>query len=264
RHRPARRGATPAEPDQFDHRPGRGDPLGIAAPTQVSAGEAAAKHQAADTLRLLRREGECGCSTLGDAEQVETFRYAAVDHGPKIENPLVELDTGNRAVGKPAAPLVVTDKGAPGSEPGEQRPPQGTPDVVLQMGEPVCRLDEGRPAAHNRKGEPHAVIGDTVANSLAQRAGGVHGSIVSTLGPLRAVLTIDKNTATARRRLCGRNPTRKLSRRRIRGAACSRGDGSSRRDPGRRWSPPRPRRPVRSATRPAVPRTTPDRATGWR
>ena len=102
-------------------------------------------------------------------EQREAVEPDGVDDELEVVDPVVEAEVVDVPVRQPAAPLVVADQRAAVGEALQPVPPDRVLEVVVEVGQPVGRLDEHRPRAHRGVGDAGAVGRRAEADRLVQR-----------------------------------------------------------------------------------------------
>jgi hypothetical protein len=100
----------------------------------------------ADALRVAGCIRDRDACALRDTEQRELLRSDPVDDRLQVAEPTLELEPVrvDLAIGEPAAALVVADDRAELAQPGQPMTPDRTLPVMLDVREPVRRLDERR------------------------------------------------------------------------------------------------------------------------
>jgi hypothetical protein len=123
----------------------------------ATAHVAGVEDQVADPFRVTHRVGDGDRRALRYAEQCEAFDAGGVDHALEIADPVVDRESLHLAIGQPAAALVVTHDRMARAKAAQPMPPNRASPVMLEMGEPVGRLDDRRTLAVHGVGEAHAV-----------------------------------------------------------------------------------------------------------
>src|SRR5262249_575168 len=89
-------------------------------------------------------------------------------HGLEIADPALERQLIDLPVGHPAAAVVPTHEPEVVAEEAEPVPPDRALQLVLEVGEPVRRLDEDGSRADFGPGEPNAVFRAQVSDALTK------------------------------------------------------------------------------------------------
>ena len=159
---------APADPHQLQHGAVLALAVGIAAP-RPAAGIAAVEHHLRDALRMARGVGGADRRTGRDPEQRERLLDSRGRHDVlEIADPTLERQLLDVAVRQPAAAVVPAQESEMVAEETDPVSPDGTLQLVLEVAEPVRRLDQDGARADLGPGELHAVFRAQVANALAK------------------------------------------------------------------------------------------------
>ena len=135
---------------------------------QPAARVGAQQHQVADALRMARRVLDRDRAALRMPEQHEALEPGSLRHGLEVAHQRIEGDL-RVPVGKAGAPLVHTRHRVVARKRLDPRTPDRALPLVLEMREPVRRLEKRRPVAGDRVGNARAVGAPAEADLLVHR-----------------------------------------------------------------------------------------------
>lgn len=128
---------------------------------------AAIQDQVRDPPRMPHRIADRRGRALADAEQRERPVDAGrIDHRLQVLHPALQRQVAGIPVLHPAAALVKADVAVVLAQEAHPVGPDRALAVVLQVGQPGCRLDQRRPAAGFRPGQLDVVGGFDVVDLL--------------------------------------------------------------------------------------------------
>ena len=165
---PAERGVVPApaEAHQLHLHASLFVLLNRRGPDPASLHEGAEEDQAPDSVGMSRRVGDGDRSTLGDAQEDESVEVRGVDHGLQIGHPGFEGEVLDVPVGESATPFVVTDQPVAAGQLPPPVPPDRALPVVVEMVEPVGRLDQRRSGTDRGIGEAYTTLANAQSDPL--------------------------------------------------------------------------------------------------
>ncbi len=159
---------APADPHQLEHGAVLAFAFRIAA-LRPAAGVAAVENQTRDPLRMARGVGRADRGAGRDPQQCEWLLDSrGLRHGVDVSEQAFEREILDLSVRQPAAAFVPAQESEVAAEEADPVPPDGALQLVLEMGQPVRRLDQDRAGADFGPGELHAVFRAQVADALTE------------------------------------------------------------------------------------------------
>ena len=122
----------------------------------------------ADPLGMARRVRDRDGAALREAEDREALEPELVDHGLEVAHHRLEREVVDVVIGEAVAALVVAHQRAVVREADEPVPPHWALPVVVEVRDPVCCPNQGRPCADRRERKASAVVGGAELDVLPQ------------------------------------------------------------------------------------------------
>lgn len=164
--------ATPSRGHEHELRLVLGDALRGKVTVEQAAAVSAEEDEMADPIGMARRVLDCGGDPLRMAEKREGLGEArGIHHGLEIANVGLEGELDIGGVRKAAGAQVHAQQPVLGRQRCNPRLPQRAVELVLEVGEPVGRLDQRRAAPRHRKGDARAVGIPAEADGLGAHSG---------------------------------------------------------------------------------------------